>query len=219
MEDWRPLFYTGACASAVYVAISAIGADSFAMAAFIQVVSGIAWSLNVLCWMPVFVAFAQRDALLLIAAGYAVNVAVHPAAGAFASRKSLVLAALFVSSVVLLAACLHRIEQISRVAPSRDDVRHGESSDADLGEAFSRTRRAIAATFVFSSACGFVMQFDIMRGVEYAQTNVTACMGLAAAMGMMAVLRIGCIRKANLDYVCPISSFSWPGVSTLRAMP
>ena len=78
IEGWRSLFLAGAVSSAAYVFMAAFAPDDMAMLALMQTFAGLGWSLNILCWMTVFVSYRSRYALPMIAVGYVINVCVQP---------------------------------------------------------------------------------------------------------------------------------------------
>lgn len=57
IEGWRSLFLAGAVSSAAYVFMAAFAPDDMAMLALMQTFAGLGWSLNILCWMTVFVSY------------------------------------------------------------------------------------------------------------------------------------------------------------------
>ena len=62
IEGWRSLFLAGAVSSAAYVFMAAFAPDDMAMLALMQTFAGLGWSLNILCWMTVFVSYRSRYA-------------------------------------------------------------------------------------------------------------------------------------------------------------
>ena len=199
IDDNRKLYCAGAISCALYLALSLFDLGD---AAIHQVFAGLTWSLNVLCWMEIFTNYKPRFALIMIALAYAVNVAVKPLLGALDLPVDGALAAFMAISIVLLGICIRYDKAIAH-----DTLVHERaSSDAPchetttLSEAFSRARRAVACAFAFSFVCGFVIEAD------YAQSNETAFICLAAAILMVCTLLVFSIRKANIDYMCPIAA-------------
>lgn len=65
----------------------------------------------------------------------------------------------------------------------------------------------LPALFAFSFVCGFVIEADLLAtNMEYAQSNETALICLVAAILMVCALLVFSIRKANIDYMCPIAA-------------
>ena len=206
IDDNRKLYCAGAISCALYLALSLFDLGD---AAIHQVFAGLTWSLNVLCWMEIFTNYKPRFALIMIALAYAVNVAVKPLLGALDLPVDGALAAFMAISIVLLGICIRYDKAIAH-----DTLVHERaSSDAPyheattLSEAFSRARRAVACAFAFSFVCGFVIEADLLAtSMEYAQSNETALICLVAAILMVFALLAFSVRKANIDYMCPIAA-------------
>lgn len=201
VEGWRSLFLVGVISSAAYVFLMAFAPDDKAMLALMQTFAGLGWSLNILCWMPVFVSYRSCYALPMIAVGYVINVCVRPLSSALVPHDKAFLAAMLFVSIVLLRVCLASNEYVAL------SMRERLAPRTSLSEAFSRTRRAVAGACAFSLVCGFVIQSDLsIRSVGYSQTDVTAVMALAVAVVMVVVLVVFRIDKADLDYAFPIAA-------------
>ena len=206
IDDNRKLYCAGAISCALYLALSLFNLGD---ASIHQVFAGLTWSLNVLCWMEIFTNYKPRFALIMIALAYAVNVAVKPLLGALDLPVDGALTTFMAISIVLLGICIRYDKAIAH-----DTLVHERaSSDAPchetttLSEAFSRARRAVACAFAFSFVCGFVIEADLLAtSMEYAQSNETALICLAAAILMVCMLLVFSIRKANIDYMCPIAA-------------
>lgn len=206
IDDNRKLYCAGALSCALYLALSI---SNLGDATIHQVFAGLTWSLNVLCWMEIFTNYKPRFALIMISLAYAVNVAVKPFLGALDLPVEGALTAFMAISIVLLGISIRYNKAIAHSAL----VDKRASSDATsretttLSEAFSRTRRAVACAFAFSFVCGFVIEADLLAtNVEYAQSNETALFCLVAAILMVCALLAFSIRKANIDYMCPIAA-------------
>ena len=87
-----------------------------------------------------------------------------------------------------------------------------------MGEALSRTKRAVAGTFAFSLICGFVIELDIHNNLQYAQTDLTGLFGIIAAVAMLAVLLVAKPRKANIDYITPITALCLVTILLYRSL-
>ncbi len=202
IERPEPLFVVGFVAAFVHIILDVAELGSQAAYVLMQIAAGVGWSLNVLCWMAVFVSYRPRTALPMIALGYVVDVAIQPLKSFFPQQSIVVFALVYAASIVLLFICLRRNVQ---VAISSQDME--ESPQTTLAEAYSRTRRAIAATFAFSIVCGFVLESDYLNtGLEYAQTSLTATICLGCAIVMTLLLLVFRVRKADIDYVCPLAA-------------
>lgn len=211
-EGWRSLFLVGAVSSAAYVFMMSCAPDDRAMLALMQTFAGLGWSLNILCWMTVFVSYRSRYALPMIAVGYAINVCVQPLSSMLVPYDKAFLAAMLFASIVLLRVCLASNE---RVALS---MRERLVPHTSLSEAFSRTRRAVAGACAFSLVCGFVIQSDLsMRGVGYSQTDTTAALALVVAVAMAFVLIAFKVDKADLDYALPIAAVFMASAVAVRS--
>lgn len=201
IEGWRSLFLVGVVSSAAYVFMAAFAPDDMAMLALMQTFAGLGWSLNILCWMTVFVSYRSRYALPMIAVGYIINVCVQPLSSVLVPYDKVFLVVMLFVSIVLLRICLASNEYIAL------SMREDQAPRTSLSEAFSRTRRAVAGACAFSLVCGFVIQSDLsVRGVGYSQTDATAVMALVVAVAMACVLLVFKIDKADLDYAFPIAA-------------
>lgn len=201
VEGWSSLFLVGIVSSAAYVFLAAFAPDDKAMLALMQTFAGLGWSLNILCWMSVFVSYRSCYALPMIAVGYVINACVQPLSSALVPYDKIFLVAMLFVSIVLLRVCLASNEYVALSMRERLVPR------TSLSEAFSRTRRAVAGACAFSLVCGFVIQSDLsIRSVGYSQTDVTAVMALAVAVVMTVVLVVFKIDKADLDYAFPIAA-------------
>ena len=87
-----------------------------------------------------------------------------------------------------------------------------------MAEALSRTKRAVAGTFAFSLICGFVIELDIHNNLQYAQTDLTGLFGIIAAVAMLAVLLVAKPRKANIDYITPITALCLVTILLYRSL-
>lgn len=201
VESWRSLFLVGVVSSAAYVFMAAFAPDDTAMLALMQTFAGLGWSLNILCWMTVFVGYRSRYALPMIAAGYVINVCVQPLSSMLVPYDKAFLVVMLFVSIVLLRICLASNEYIAR------SMRETLVSRTSLSEAFSRTRRAVAGACAFSLVCGFVIQSDLsVRGMGYSQTDTTAGIALVVAIAMTVVLIVFRVDKADLDYAFPLAA-------------
>lgn len=201
IEGWRSLFLAGVVSSAAYVFMAAFAPRDMAMFALMQTFAGLGWSLNILCWMTVFVGYRSRYALPMIAVGYIINACMRPLSSALAPYDKVFLVVMLFVSIVLLRICLASNEYVAL------SMRENQTPRTSLSEAFSRTRRAVAGACAFSLVCGFVIQSDLsVRGVGYSQTDATAVMALVVAVVMACVLLVFKVDKADLDYAFPIAA-------------
>ncbi|MDU6012084.1 MAG: LuxR C-terminal-related transcriptional regulator [Slackia sp.] len=206
IDDNRKLYCAGAISCALYLALSLFNLGD---AAIHQVFAGLTWSLNVLCWMEIFTNYKPSFALIMIALAYAVNAAVKPLLGALNLPVEGALAAFMAISIILLGICIRYDKAIaySTLVTERAANDTTDCTTTTISEAFSRTRRAVACAFAFSFVCGFVIEADLLAtGAEYAQSNETAFICLAAAILMVCALLAFSIQKANIDYMCPIAA-------------
>lgn len=210
IERPNKLFAVGAGATVVYIGLVVFGHSSTAMALLKQTAAGISWASNILCWMYVFTCYRPRLALLLITLGYVVDVAIQPLLGNMPASW-LVFAPVYLLSVVLLWLCLRGSDEV------RAATQEPSTPKTTMQEAFSRTRRAIAATFVISAVCGFVVESDaLVAGVQYSQTTLTALICLVVALLMMALLALFKVRKVNIDFISPVAAIAIASVLALR---
>lgn len=210
IESPRPLFAIGTAAALLYMVMGCFEVPATWYLAIAQILSGVGWSLNVLCWMHVFVGYRPRLALPMIALGYVIDVALQPLTSLLPGSGGWWMVA-YVASILMLAACLRGGDRIR--AWSKEEVKPQTS----IEEAFSRTRRAVAFTFCFSFVCGFVVQLDIrLNGLSYAQTTTTAIICLVIALCMLGFLLLCKVRKVNIDYISPISALCLATVLVAR---
>lgn len=200
-ENVRKLFWLGIGASIAYALLIVSGIQSDAVQILMQAASGMGWSLMILCWMQVFTSYRPFHSLLMIALGYFIDTLIQPLSSAlFPGQRQIVLLVVFAASAVMLFYCLANNESVAQrmketVAPA-----------TSMAEAFSRTRRAVIGTFVFSSVCGFIIQMDIFSDLQYAQTDLTAWLAIGVSLAMCVVLAVLKLKKANIDYICPIAA-------------
>lgn len=212
IERPEPLFAVGTASLAVYLLLGAIGGSDTLVLLAAQTAAGMGWSLTILCWMAVFVAYRPRYSLPMIAAAYLVDVTVHFAASELHMLSSGVLAVVLAASLALLFACIRTRAEVAQrmweaIVPK-----------TTLEEAFSRTRRAAAGAFAFSLVCGFVIESDrVLTGLDYAQTSLTSAICIGAAAFMIAYLVVFKVRKADMDYISPIAALCISSVLLLRA--
>lgn len=204
------LFVVGVSATVAYVLLAMVGPVSVPWILVKQTCAGISWATNILCWMFVFTCYRPRIALLMIALGYAVDVAIQPLLGAF-DAGPLVFVPVYLLSVFLLWVCLRKSDRVAAA------MHEPSVPKTTLQEAFSRTRRAIVATFVFSFVCGFIAESDaLLAGALYSQTILTAWMCLVVAAVMVLLLALFRVCKVNMDYISPVAAICIATVLALR---
>ncbi len=213
IDDAKHLFILGACMAAVHVALSFIDTASMPLIIIRQIAAGMGWSLNVLCWMSVFVSYRPRYALPMIAGGYVINAAIPVIGGDCGIPAGFALLSVYGCAVILLRICMSNESFIA------SSMREQKPPATTLPEAFSRTHRAVAATFAVSLVGGFIIESDALAsGIEYAQTSQTLILCLIMATGMLFVLLIFRVRKANMDYIAPIATLVIATVLGARVM-
>ena len=202
---------SGAAAASLHFGLTALGPVSSAASVVMQIAAGMGWSLNILCWMSVFTSYRPRYALLMITVSYAIDVAIQPIVDLFPSVGETALFAVYAVSIALLFVCLRWNGFVAK------EMKEPIRPKTTMAEAFSRTRRAIAGTFVISATCGFIIESDAsVAGLEYAQTGTTAMICLGTAAFMTAVLLVFKVKKANIDYMTPIATLGIATVLMLR---
>ncbi len=204
------LFVVGVSATVAYVLLAMVGPVSVPWMLAKQTCAGISWATNILCWMYVFTCYRPRIALLMIALGYAVDAAIQPLLGDLGTVP-LVFVPVYLLSVFLLWLCLRKSDAVAAA------MHEPSIPKTTLQEAFSRTRRAIVATFAFSFVCGFVVESDaLLAGALYSQTVLTAWMCLGVAVVMVLLLSLFRVRKVNMDYISPVAAICIATVLALR---
>lgn len=213
LEETRPVFIASLVTMALRFALSFVPATSDAMILVSQVIAGIGWALIILCWMQVFTSYRPVYSLPMIAGGYIVDMLLIPLTNTlFSGDRHIALLVVVALSLVALGACLKNNET---VAKSMIDDAAPKTSMAELT---ARTKRTIIGTLVFSASCGFIVQMDIVRNIEYAQTDLTAVIGLGVACIMCIALVIAKPQKANIDMAYPLATACLVGVLLYRSI-
>lgn len=202
LEETRPVFIASLVTMALRFALSFVPATSDAMILVSQVIAGIGWALIILCWMQVFTSYRPVYSLPMIAGGYIVDMLLVPLTNTlFSGDRHIALLVVVALSLVALGACLKNNET---VAKSMIDDAAPKTSMAELT---ARTKRTIIGTLVFSASCGFIVQMDIVRNIEYAQTDLTAVIGLGVAC-IMCIAPSGDTLSGSLMVVLLITFFA-----------
>lgn len=104
------------------------------------------WSLTILCWMAVFVAYRPRFSLVMIALSYVVDVATFFLASQAGMLSHGLLTVVLVVSLVMLLVCIRYRADVAQ------GMRESLAPAATLAEAFSKARRATAGRSRFRSS-------------------------------------------------------------------
>ena len=212
-ENARKLFWVGIGVAATYALLIASGLQNDLVYFLMQAASGMGWSLIILCWMQVFTSYRPFHSLLMIALGYFIDTLIQPLASAlFPGQRQIVLLVVFAVSAAMLYYCLVNNEAVAQ------RMKETVAPTTSMAEAFSRTRRAVAGTLVFSAVCGFIIQIDIFSDLQYAQTDLTAWIAVGVALAMCAVLAALKLKKANIDYICPIAALCLASILLYRSL-
>lgn len=209
----RPLFFAAIAASAAYAMLVVSGSSSEFALIGMQVTSGMGWSLSILCWMEVFTSYRPRYSLPMIAAAYLINTLLPPLTSSLLpGGRSIMLLLSFGLAAIALFWCLRGNAFIAR------EMKEAVAPTTSMEEALSRTKRAVASTFIFSLICGFIIELDIVNNLQYAQTDLTGLFGIAAAIGILAVLLIVKPKKANIDHISPIAALGLVTILLYRSL-
>ena len=209
----RPLFVAAVVVSSIYALLVASGSTGDAALIAMQVTAGMGWSLSILCWMEVFTSYRPRMSLLMIAAAYLVDTLLPPLTSSlFPGGRTVMLLASFVLSTVALLWCLRNNAFVAQ------QMKESVVPATSMAEALSRTKRAVVGTFAFSLICGFVIELDIHNNLQYAQTDLTGLFGIIAAVAMLAVLLAAKPRKANIDYITPVTALCLVTILLYRSL-
>lgn len=201
VERPEPLFLIGVAAMAVYLVLGSLGVTSVPLQLVMQAAAGMGWSLTILCWMAVFVAYRPRFSLVMIALSYVVDVATFFLASQAGMLSHGLLTVVLVVSLVMLLVCIRYRADVAQ------GMRESLAPAATLAEAFSKARRATAGAFAFSLVCGFVIESDrLLTGLDYAQSSLTSFICLCVAAFMVVYLAVFRVRKANVDYISPLAT-------------
>lgn len=209
----KPLFVTAVVVSSIYAVLVASGNTNDIALIAMQVTAGMGWSLSILCWMEVFTSYRPRLSLPLIAVAYLIDTLLPPLTSSlFPGGRSIMLLASFALSTVALLWCLRNNAFVAQ------QMKESVAPATSMAEALSRTKRAVAGTFAFSLICGFVIELDIHNNLQYAQTDLTGLFGIIAAVAMLAVLLVAKPRKANIDYITPITALCLVTILLYRSL-
>lgn len=209
----RPLFMAAVVVSSIYALLVASSSTGDAALIAMQVTAGMGWSLSILCWMEVFTSYRPRMSLLMIAAAYLVDTLLPPLTSSlFPGGRTVMLLASFVLSTVALLWCLRNNAFVAQ------QMKESVVPATSMAEALSRTKRAVVGTFAFSLICGFVIELDIHNNLQYAQTDLTGLFGIIAAVAMLAVLLVAKPRKANIDYITPVTALCLVTILLYRSL-
>lgn len=209
----RPLFGVAVVVSSLYALLVASGSTSDIALIAMQVTAGMGWSLSILCWMEVFTSYRPRLSLLMIAAAYLVDTLLPPLTSTlFPDGRNIMLLASFALSTVALLWCLRNNSFVAQ------QMKESVVPTTSMAEALSRTRRAVVGTFAFSLICGFVIELDIHNNLQYAQSDLTGLFGIIAAVVMLAVLLVAKPRKANIDYITPVTALCLVTILLYRSL-
>lgn len=200
IDKARPLFRSAVAALVVYAVLSVAGSTNSFIALLAQAAAGIGWSLSILCWMEVFTSFRPRYSMLMIALSFVVNTCVPPLTNALIPEgRAIALVVVLLLATGALFYCLRHNAYIAQ--KMKEDI----APQTSMAETMSRTKRAVLGAFAFSFVCGFILEIDIYYDLQYAQTDLTAFFGIAAALIIVAILLILKPKKANVDFISPIA--------------
>ena len=213
LNETRPVFFASLVAMALRFALSFIPATTDTVLFVSQIIAGIGWALVILCWMQVFTSYRPVYSLPMIAGGYIVDMLSVPLANVlFPESRNLALLVTVGLSLIALGVCLKNNDGIAKA------MQGDAAPDTSMTELVARTKRAIAGTLVFSASCGFIVQMDIANGIEYAQTDLTAIIGIGVASVMCVALIIAKPKKANTDITYPIATACLVGILLYRSI-
>lgn len=213
LDETRPVFIASLITMALRFVLAFVNPASDIVLLISQIIAGVGWALVILCWMQVFTSYRPVYALPMIAGGYIVDTLLVPFSNMlFAGNRQLALFAVVALSLAALGVCL---KNSGSIAKSMLDETVPETPMAELA---ARTRRTIAGTLIFSASCGFIVQMDIMNGFEYAQTDLTALIGVGVASALCIGLVIARPKKANIDLVYPLATACLVGVLLFRGI-
>lgn len=200
LNDVRPVFVASLMLMAVRVAASFVPDPSVALTLASQISAGIGWMLILLCWMQVFVSYRPVYAVPMIAVGYILDLAIVPLVNAFLpeSRHAAFLVA-FGISVVALGICLACNRSVA------DDMLDDAPPRASMRELTVRTGLILFAIFLVAVPCGFIIQSDILGGLQYVQADLTAFMGIAVSLVLLVLLVVFRPQKRTIDLAYPVS--------------
>lgn len=213
LDETRPVFIASLATMALRFALSFVPTTTDTVILLSQIIAGIGWALIILCWMQVFTSYRPAYSLPMIAGGYIVDMLLVPFANSwFSGDRHIALLAVVALSLVALGVCLKNNEGVAK------SMIGDTAPKTSMAELAARTKRTIIGTFVFSASCGFIVQMDIIGGIEYAQTDLTAIIGLGVASVMCIALVIAKPKKANIDIAYPLATACLVGVLLYRSI-
>lgn len=200
LNDVRPVFATSLALMGVRIAASAVPVVPEALALLSQLSAGLAWMLILLCWMQVFASYRPVYSVPMIAAGYIIDLAVVPLANAlFPEGRQGVFFVALVLSVAALAICLACNRSVA------NNMLDGELPRSSLKELVVRTKLILFVIFLVAVPCGFVIQSDILDGIQYVQADLTAFMGIGVSLVLLVLLVVFRPQKKTIDLAYPVS--------------
>lgn len=198
LESSRVLFPTGACCSVVSIVVSALFQSDAALV-LSQALSGVGWALVNLCWMQVFSYARPSHAILLVSFGYAVDaLAVLVVLGLAPVHREACFLACLVCSWLALVACIARSDSFARQMAQDEDV------PSASGSTFAHLSRAIVGVSMFALLCGFIVQRDILMGIQYGQGSLASLLCLAVSLAFSVVFCILRPKRVDMDVAYPL---------------
>ncbi len=209
----KPLFVAAVVVSSIYAVLVASGNTNDIALIAMQVTAG----MGLVAVHPLLDGSVHQlpaAALAsLIAVAYLIDTLLPPLTSSlFPGGRSIMLLASFVLSTAALLWCLRNNAFVAQ------QMKESVAPATSMAEALSRTKRAVAGTFAFSLICGFVIELDIHNNLQYAQTDLTGLFGIIAAVAMLAVLLVAKPRKANIDYITPITALCLVTILLYRSL-
>lgn len=214
LDEARPLFIGSIVAMALRAGLLFFAPGDGGISAFVaQVAGGVGWALAILCWMQVFASYRPTWAMPMIAVGYFVDMLLVPLTSAlFSGARMVAFIVALILSIVALGVCLKHDKAVA------ERMKSIVAAKSPLIEVAARTKRAIVGTVVFSASCGFIVQMDIVRGLQYAQTDVTSVLGIAVSVLICLVLFVLRPKKADMDLLYPLSAAALMTVLLCRSV-
>jgi DNA-binding CsgD family transcriptional regulator len=168
---------------------------------FGQILLGFGTAMIMLSWIEVLTAYRNSFSLTIILVGYALSVLSQVAVNSFLTNYRMgALAVVFVLSSIALAYCMRINPEISRIMVVRI------SPKTTIEQMFARFRRVAISVGVFTLTFGFILQLDIINGLEYAQTVVSGLANFGVALlGIIVILAFN-QRQLNSDFITPIAA-------------
>ncbi len=211
-NELRPLFFAGVLLLVARISVFFVAVPSEALLLMAQLAAGIGWMLLLICWMQIFASYRPLYSISMIAAGYLIDLAVVPVINMlFPHGRYVAFVCVFILSIIALGICLKNNRFVA-------DVMIDEApSGFPIPKLMVRAALILFAIFVIAVPYGFVLQIDIIDGLNYVQTNLTSVLGIGATSILFVFLLIFRPQGRTIDAAYPVAATCFVVILLLRA--